>query len=101
MANRSLDNAIFGPCARPDVVFLCRDTEEQDRRDSKRDHLVQLGVQVVERELELSGHRADLVADAFAFDHEERVDEVTRGERCLAREGAKRRGLPQPSGALE
>jgi hypothetical protein len=99
-ADRQLDDAVLGKRAAPCLVLGLGQAEEDDRRDAERLQLVDLGGQLVERELEDARHRRDLVAQAGARLHEQRVDEVCGIQCGLADHRTKRLGAPQAPRAI-
>ena len=90
LADRLLDDAVRIVGAGREVVLLGRDAEQQHGRDTQRAQVGDFARKLVERELELARHRADLVTDTFPLGHEQGVDEVGGVERCLAHEIAHR-----------
>jgi hypothetical protein len=76
-------------------IFRGRQPEQQHGRDPQARQVTDLAHQLVHRQLEHARHRADLVANAPPVGHEERQDEVARGQRRLANHRAERVGATQ------
>src|SRR5687768_9008671 len=73
-SQRTLHNARFVVTVRTNFVLLFRDSKQQDTAKSG---LLRLPCDLnglVDRKVELSGHRTDLFAHAAAWAHEDRID---------------------------
>ena len=81
-----LHDAVIVVGAGGDFVLRFRQSEEDYAADAERLHLGAFLHQLVDRELVIIRHGADLAADAFARANEERQNELLRIEARFAHE---------------
>src|SRR5947209_17656594 len=78
-SNRFLDNSSFGVGAGGPVVFLARNSKEQDSLQSEILGAFRLVGHFASRELENARHAADCLPLAELFAHEKRQNEIVDG----------------------
>jgi hypothetical protein len=97
--HRLLHDAVLGVRLRAARVLLDGQPEQQHAGDAHARDVLHVLHQLVDREAELAGHRADRLANAAAVDDEQRVDEIVDRERGLADQLAHQGLLAKTSGA--
>ncbi len=98
-ARRALHDAVVFPGAGGDFVFLLRQAEQDERRDTERVGFFGFLYGFVHRKIEHAGHGAHFFADAFSGADEQWIDESFRSEPRLAHHGAQSRGAAQAAKA--
>ena len=99
--DRLLHDAVIGVAAGGDGVLLGRQAEEQHAGDAQAGDLLDLGGELIDRELIAARHRPDLAPHAVAVGDEQRIDEPIDRQRRLADEPAQRLGAAQAAQALK
>src|SRR5262245_32840795 len=98
-AQRLLHDAVLLQRRGADGVLARGDAEEDERSDAAFEGRADLAHEGIDAELKVAGHRGDLLADALAGPHEQRQDEVARGEGGRADRLANEGGVAEASGA--
>ena len=99
-ANGLLDDAVLGVCSGGVFVFCRRNSEEKHRLQAELGRTLCFRDAFSNRQLKYARHAADLATLLQLLAHEEREDEIVRGELRLADEIAHRRRMPQASRAM-
>ena len=98
-AERALHDPVVLPRARSLLVLGLRDAEQQHRLDTECVCFLGLVAQEVDRALHDRIQTLERILDPFARADEERVDEVSDIQPCLAHELAESAGSTEPSKA--
>src|SRR5215213_8138252 len=100
-AGSELDYPLGVICSARRLVFLVRDAEEQDRGHPEAVRPLRLSDSVVYREPEDAWHGRYRVLHVLSDRHEDRVDEVARGEPRLAHPAAQGGRAARPPEPLD
>src|ERR1700674_2040113 len=94
-AGRLMHHAVVGPGSGGYFVFLLRQAEQKYRRHSQRTRFTGFLHNLVDREVDDSGHGADFLAYALSWADEDGIDEGFCAEASFAHQVAKRSGAAQ------
>ena len=99
---RPLHDPVIGKVFAADLVFIGGEAEQNNRLDLPASEIIDFPVKLlVGRELEHSGHGADLALHPAAMNYEQGLNEIGGSELVLADEAAHSRGKPATAGPME
>jgi acylphosphatase len=99
-ANGLLGNAIGCICARGQLVFFFRDTEQNHAAEAKAATLFALAHKIINGQLCVPGHGADVLPDSFPRNYEQRQNELRGRELRFADQTPDRFRRTQPAGPM-
>ena len=95
-----LHNAVRLPCAAADLIFLCRNAEEQHALHAGIRHLMQNLIHSIQTPPILSGHGGNLLLDVGSLLHKHGIDQRIRRNPCFPYHAAKQRTAAQTTGTI-
>jgi len=99
---RPLHDPVIGKVFAADLVFNGGEAEQNNRLDLTASQIIDFPVKFfVGRELEHSGHGADLALHPAAMNYEQGLNEIGGSELVLPDEAAHSRGKPAAAGPME
>jgi hypothetical protein len=90
-ADRLRHRSVWIPSAAADRIFVRRNAEEQHRRYLEFSNLVDFKIELIDRQLGMTRHRADRAHNAAASGNEEWRNQMVDAERRFAHHATQRR----------